>query len=183
MMPPPAALAALQERLARRLWSDHTEEPGDDWKFCSEPCKATFRGYAASALTFFRETIQAELTATGTDLTLTRAQEAPRGASMTDSVTPAPVQHLRPQVEDETEILQRLAEGDTIVFSQDGDMAWFTKGDRAFVGDAIMSLREKGFLLRRCDDEENYRGLSEYDTISEAGRAALSARSEGSDNG
>ena len=87
----------------------------------------------------------------------------------------------RPWVEDEAEILRRLASGDTIVFSQDGDMAWFTKGDRAFVGDAIMELRKKGFLLRKCDDDENYRGLSEYDTISETGRAALRATEERDD--
>ena len=71
--------------------------------------------------------------------------------------------------------LQRLANGDRIVFSQDGDEAWFTNGDRAHLGDEVMTLRDKGFLLRKCDDEENYRGMSEYDTISDAGRAALTA--------
>ncbi|MDO6966930.1 hypothetical protein [Rhizobium alvei] len=80
---------------------------------------------------------------------------------------------LRPIVDDETEILKRLAAGDTIRFSQDGDAAWFTKGDGAFVGNAIISLRSKGYLKRECDDEENYRGMSEYDTISDLGRAAL----------
>lgn len=81
----------------------------------------------------------------------------------------------RRQVDDESEILQRLADGDTIVFSLDGDMAWFTNGDRAFVGDAIMRLREKGYLLRKrdaVDDDDDPRGIAEYDTISEAGRAA-----------
>lgn len=83
---------------------------------------------------------------------------------------------VRPQVEDEAEILRRLSGGDTIVFSMDGDMAWFTKGDRAFVGDAIMSLREKGYLLRKhdvVDDEDDPRGIAYYDTISDAGRAHL----------
>lgn len=85
---------------------------------------------------------------------------------------------VRPQVDDEAEILQRLVGGDTIVFSMDGDMAWFTKGDRAFVGDAIMSLREKGYLLRKhdvVDDEDDPRGIAYYDTISDAGRAHLAA--------
>lgn len=81
-------------------------------------------------------------------------------------------------VDDEAEILQRLATGDTIVFSMDGDMAWFTKGDHAFVGDAIMSLREKGYLLRKrdvVDDDDDPRGIASYDTISDSGRAAIMA--------
>lgn len=87
----------------------------------------------------------------------------------------------KPCVDDELVILRRLADGDTIVFSLDGDMAWFTKGDRAFVGDSIMSLREKGHLLRKrdgVDDEDDPRGIAFYDTISDAGRAAL-ATTEG----
>ncbi len=80
---------------------------------------------------------------------------------------------LRQLVDDDLVVLQRLADGDTIKFSQDGDAAWFTKGDRAFVGDAVIRLREKGFTERRCDDDENYRGMSEYDAISDVGRAAL----------
>lgn len=90
----------------------------------------------------------------------------------------------RRSVDDEAEILRRLADGDTIVFSMDGDMAWFTKGDRAFVGDTIMSLREKGYLHRKrytVDDEDDPRGIAFYDTISEAGRAALTT-TEGKDN-
>jgi hypothetical protein len=72
------------------------------------------------------------------------------------------------------EVLRRLGAGDTIVYSQDGEVAWFTGGDRALVSDkAVWSLRNRGFIVRKCDDEENYRGLSEYDAISEAGRAAL----------
>ena len=83
---------------------------------------------------------------------------------------------IRGEINDEMEILRRLADGDTIAYSQDGDMAWFTKGDRAFAGNAVMDLRSRGFLKRCCDDEENYRGLAEYDTISDLGRAALEAK-------
>ena len=86
--------------------------------------------------------------------------------------------HVRAQVEDGIAILKRLAEGDTIVFSLDGDMAWFTKGDRAFVGNAIMDLREKGYLLRKrdvVDDDDDPRGIADYDTISDAGLSALAA--------
>lgn len=101
--------------------------------------------------------------------------EAIEAAMAVKEANPKPKE--RPWCDDEDTILRRLAEGDTIHFSQDGDMAWFTKGDKAFVGDAIMSLREKGYLSRRCDDEENYRGLSEYDTISEAGKLYLEGKS------
>lgn len=88
-------------------------------------------------------------------------------------------QMVRGEVDDEIEILSRLSNGDTVVYSQDGECGWFTKGDRAFVGDAIMALRQKGFLRRQCDDEENYRGMAEYDTISDAGRAHLATATEG----
>ena len=72
------------------------------------------------------------------------------------------------------EMLERLAAGDTIHFSQDGDMAWFGKGDRAFVaGNPVIEARRLGYLERKCGDEENYRGTSEYDTISDKGRIAL----------
>lgn len=70
--------------------------------------------------------------------------------------------------------LSRLNSGDSVVYSQDGDNGWFTNGDRAFVGDEIMSLRRKGLIQRVCDDEENYRGMAERDVISADGRLALS---------
>lgn len=82
----------------------------------------------------------------------------------------------RPTIDDEEIILQRLYDGDQIVYSQDGDMAWFSKGDRAFVGDTVMDLREKGCLLRMRDPEDrtdNYRGMAEYDTISAKGVTRL----------
>lgn len=101
--------------------------------------------------------------------------EAVSAAIAASPPPPVEVSEPRREVNDEQEILSRLASGDTIVYSQDGDAGWFTAGDRAFVGNVIMDLREKGYLQRCCDDEENYRGLSEYDTISDAGRAALSA--------
>ena len=56
---------------------------------------------------------------------------------------------------------------------------WFAKGDRAFVGDAILDLRERGMLKRVSDpDAEQDWG---YYTISDEGRAALGDhRKEGS---
>lgn len=75
---------------------------------------------------------------------------------------------------EELATLSRLNAGDSVVYSQDGDDGWFTCGDRAFVGNEIMSLRKKGFIERIADDEENYRGMSERDVISNAGRAVLS---------
>ncbi|MBV48197.1 MAG: hypothetical protein CMN10_07020 [Roseobacter sp.] len=83
------------------------------------------------------------------------------------------------EIKSTMEILQRLADGDRIVFSEDGEEAWFAGGDRAFVGNVIIEMRSKGYLKRMCDDEENYRGSGEYDTISEKGRATL----QGQDNG
>ena len=84
-----------------------------------------------------------------------------------------PARSIRREINSMMEILQRLAGGDKIVFSQDGDDAWFAGGDRAFVGNVITEMRSKGYLKRGCDDEENYRGSGEYDTISEHGRVAL----------
>lgn len=75
--------------------------------------------------------------------------------------------------------LSRLGSGDSVVYSQDGDDGWFTDGDRAFVGNEIISLRKKGLIERVCDDEENYRGMSERDVISAAGRLALSSKPTG----
>lgn len=73
----------------------------------------------------------------------------------------------------ERAVLARLAEGDAIVFSQDGDYAWFSGGNRAEVGNEVITLREKGLTKREVTDEENYRGMSEQDVISDAGRAVL----------
>ncbi len=80
--------------------------------------------------------------------------------------------------EDELSVLRRLESGDTICFSQDGDEAWFTGGDRAFLGREVVSLRDKGLTRRVVEDEENYRGMSERDIISDLGRAALEASNE-----
>lgn len=92
-------------------------------------------------------------------------------------VAPVPVTITdRPEVNSEREILERLTAGDEIAYSQDGDDAFFTKGDRAFVGPAIIDMRSKGYLKRIVLDPENYRGMSERDVISDAGRAALSQK-------
>lgn len=57
-------------------------------------------------------------------------------------------------------------------------MAYFAQGDGALVGSAITKLRKKGYLLRRSDDEENYRGGAEYDTINAKGLAVLKEHAE-----
>lgn len=69
--------------------------------------------------------------------------------------------------------LTRLADGDMIAYSQDGDDGWFVEGDRAFIGNEIISLRNKGLIERICLDEENHRGMSERDVISRLGLEAL----------
>jgi hypothetical protein len=89
---------------------------------------------------------------------------------------------VRPEIKSATEILKRLADGDEIAFSEDGDEAFFTKGDRAFVGSVIVSMRSNGYLKRIVLNDENYRGTAERDVISDAGLAALSA-TEGRKNG
>ena len=108
---------------------------------------------------------------------LTRGSTAEAAAAEVSS-HPSAAKHetSRPIIDDEIQILRRLADGDQIFYSQVGDDGWFSKGDRAFVGNAIISLRQKGYLKRQCDDEENYRGLAEYDTISAAGRAYLALK-------
>lgn len=77
---------------------------------------------------------------------------------------------------EERATLQRLGAGDSVTYSQDGDDGWFTGGDTAFVGNEIIGLRKKGLIERVVDDEENYRGMSERDVISDLGRAALEAQ-------
>lgn len=74
--------------------------------------------------------------------------------------------------------LSRLATGDAIAYSQDGDDGWFVDGDRAWIGREVVSLRAKGLIKRVCLDEENYRGMSDRDVISDAGRALLAALKE-----
>lgn len=72
--------------------------------------------------------------------------------------------------------LMRLASGDSIAYSQDGDDGWFTKGDRARVGNEVISLRAKGLIERRIDpsdETDNYRGMAERDVITPAGLEAL----------
>ena len=96
--------------------------------------------------------------------------------------TPAEGVEPRREVTSMIEMLMRLANGDTIHYSQDGEMAWFGKGDRTFIADTpIIEARQLGYLERKCDDEENYRGTAEYDTISAKGRAAFFLRSPADD--
>ncbi len=90
-------------------------------------------------------------------------------------VTEEATRPVRAEIKSEREILERLAAGDKIAFSQDGDDAFFVGGDRAFVGAVIINMRSKGYLKRIVLDEENYRGMAEHDVISDAGRAALEA--------
>jgi len=87
---------------------------------------------------------------------------------------------VRREIKSEMEILRRLADGDQIAFSEDGDCAFFTGGDRAFVGPVIISMRSKSYLKRITLDDENYRGTAERDVISDAGIAALKAAMEAS---
>jgi hypothetical protein len=80
----------------------------------------------------------------------------------------------RREIDNTDEALHRLAAGDSIAYSQDGELGWFTDGDRALVSDrAVWALRNGGLITRVCLDDENYRGMSERDVISEAGRASL----------
>jgi hypothetical protein len=119
---------------------------------------------------------------------LTRKQFIAAYFAWRDSAALSPAPSLeanaRPaMIDDERAVLERLALGDAITFSQDGDTAWFVNGDRAMVGDCIISLRAKGLIERRSDVEENYRGLGDLDVISDAGRALLAAPSAGGDDG
>jgi hypothetical protein len=66
--------------------------------------------------------------------------------------TPAPVSEASRQVT-ENEAKQRLLAGDRIVFSMDGDEAWFADGDQAQCSDVVIDLRQKGYLTRRYDPE------------------------------
>jgi len=80
-----------------------------------------------------------------------------------------------PREVSEEEAKQRLLAGDRIVFSMDGDEAWFTDGDRAWCSDVVIRLRQQGLLKRRVD-EEDARGFC-WDEASDKLRA-LQAQSE-----
>ncbi len=75
-------------------------------------------------------------------------------------------------INDRPTILRRLADGDTLVYSRDGDDGWFTKGDGAWVGPEIMAMRREGLIKTVSVPDED----RSFDTISEAGRDALAQK-------
>ena len=80
----------------------------------------------------------------------------------------------RPEIATEADALKRLAEGDRIVYSRDGEMAWFQNGDRAWVADdVVMDLHLSGAVVTVNEgmDEDWH----EWSQITDTGRAALSA--------
>lgn len=68
------------------------------------------------------------------------------------SSPPSPGEYARgvedkPEITDEREALERLAAGDTIAFSRDGDNAWFIGGNRAWIdSELVINMREMGYL-------------------------------------
>jgi hypothetical protein len=77
------------------------------------------------------------------------------------------------EVSDEIEVLRRLADGDALAYSRDGDNCWFTNGDRAWVAEAtVIAMREKGYLRRSWAADDPWG----TDGISDAGRAALQSK-------
>jgi len=72
-------------------------------------------------------------------------------------------------------VLQAMADGHKMVFSQDGDMAWLSpKHPTGFLSDEqTIGLREMGYIESAPYDEDVHVRFGPPDVISEAGRAAL----------
>src|SRR5690606_22552867 len=72
-------------------------------------------------------------------------------------------------------VLQAMADGHEMVFSQDGDMAWlWPKHPTGFLSDEqTIGLREMGYIKPAPYDEDVHVRFGPPDIISEAGRAAL----------
>jgi hypothetical protein len=80
------------------------------------------------------------------------------------------------ELDDEGEIIRRLLAGETICYSQDGDDAWLSGGDKASLSErAILQLRKAGYLTRKNDDE----GRVSWDEASAALRAIVGAGEAG----
>lgn len=94
------------------------------------------------------------------------------------ALEPAPVTpaEAADDLDDEGEIIRRLLVGETICYSQDGDDAWLSGGDKASLSErAILQLRKAGCLTRKNDDE----GRVSWDEASAALRAIADAGEEG----
>lgn len=73
------------------------------------------------------------------------------------------------------EILQAMADGHKMVFSQDGDMAWLSPKHRSgFLADqAVISLRRRGYIGAAPFDEDEHGRFGPPTVITDAGRRAL----------
>ena len=78
--------------------------------------------------------------------------------------------------------LRRLAAGERIYFSRDGEMARLSRAVKGeFLDDVnIWALRDAGYLVREedPDDDSGRGGPHDWDAISPAGRAYLAALDE-----
>lgn len=86
------------------------------------------------------------------------------------SAMPAPVSvtEKTSETDDEAEVTRRLIKGERIFYSQDGDVAWLSGGDRAYVSDRVVwALRNNGALTRVSSEE----GRVSCDEASDALRA------------
>lgn len=87
---------------------------------------------------------------------------------------------MRRLSEAEREILQAMADGHEMVFSQDGDTAWlWPKRPTGFLDYApIIALRDAGYIARAPFDDEDHIRFGSPDVITHAGRSALAQSEE-----
>jgi hypothetical protein len=75
------------------------------------------------------------------------------------------------EIEDANIVLARLAGGEHIAYSRDGESAWLSAGGREWIPETtVFELRDKGYLLRVSPPDEPF---GDHDIISDAGRTAL----------
>lgn len=86
---------------------------------------------------------------------------------------------MRRLTEAQRKILQAMANGHEMAFSQDGDMAWlWPKHPTGFLDDAtVIALRHAGLIADAPFDVDEHVRFGPPTIITEAGRAAL-AKSE-----
>jgi len=79
--------------------------------------------------------------------------------------------------EAQREVLQTMADGHEMVFSQDGDMAWlWPRHPTGFLDDEpVIALRRAGLIVDAQFDENEHVRFGPPTIITPAGRAALSA--------
>lgn len=122
--------------------------------------RQAWREYALKDFDFTGGALLSRLEAAEAEMDILRTEKHADAEAIADLERQlAEAQARSPSIEEaapemtEDEAKRRLLAGDRIVFSMDGDEAWFTDGDRAFCSNVVISLRRQGFLTRKVDED------------------------------